>query len=60
MVEVDGATHGSPVELTSDRERDAALVAIGGRVYRVTNEDVRSNIDGVLEGLLVALESRKR
>ena len=51
IVEVDGDTHDQPVDL----RRDAALAALGYRVARVSNQDVMTNIEGVLELILSAL-----
>ena len=52
IVEVDGATHGTPEELLKDEAREAFLMAKGYRVVRVLNDDVYNNLDGVLETLL--------
>ena len=60
IVEVDGDTHVDPV---ADAQRDAILAAKGYRVARVTNADVMTNSDGVLQyllNLLEALPSRQR
>jgi len=45
IVEVDGDTH----DEVKDRLRDDILADHGFRVIRVTNQDVMTNIDGVLE-----------
>ncbi len=55
VVEVDGATDGSPDEIASDRHRDEYLVREGYRVMRVSNEDLRSNLDRVLDAILFEL-----
>ncbi len=55
VVEVDGATHGSQAEINRDAERTADLERMGYRIVRVTNSDVRENIEGVLAGLLAVL-----
>ncbi|ATE67100.1 endonuclease domain-containing protein [Rhizorhabdus dicambivorans] len=52
VVEVDGDTH----ENEADRRRDAALQAKGFTVLHVTNDDVMTNMDGVLQVILTALE----
>ena len=52
IVEIDGATHGEPAEIADDRVRTAFLSAEGYRVFRVYNDDVFTNLDGVLEALL--------
>jgi hypothetical protein len=51
-VEVDGGQH---AENPCDEKRDAALTAFGYRVIRVWNHEVLTNIDGVLEMLLIEL-----
>ncbi|HWV59994.1 MAG TPA: endonuclease domain-containing protein [Sphingopyxis sp.] len=53
-VEIDGDTH----ILEADATRDEALRNQGIEVVRVTNEDVLTNMDGVLQYLLVKLEGR--
>ena len=52
VVEVDGDTHDDPAK---DAERDERLRQDGYRVVRVTNPDVMSNIDGVLDTIRSAL-----
>ena len=44
VVEVDGDTH----EAATDRQRDDALARRGFRVVRVSNDEVMTNMDGVL------------
>ncbi|MEQ8311361.1 MAG: endonuclease domain-containing protein [Sphingopyxis sp.] len=51
-VEIDGDTHIADV----DAKRDKILLNQGIAVVRVTNEDVLTNMDGVLEYLRVKLE----
>ena len=55
-VEVDGATHASDAEIARDAERSSALRRLGYRVVRVTNADVRENLNGVLELILSEVE----
>ena len=55
-MEVDGATHGLDNEIASDANRTKALERMGYRVYRITNEDVTSNLEGTLESILHELE----
>ena len=52
IVEVDGSQH---LESTRDMRRDKALAALGYRVIRVWNNDVLTNMDGILEMLLTEL-----
>src|SRR6218665_1744249 len=51
IVEVDGDTHDDG----KDRLRDVILMRAGFRVVRVTNGDVMTNVDGVLQYILLAL-----
>ncbi len=52
IVEIDGATHGTPEEIARDIARTSDLEARGYRIYRVDNRDVYRNIVGVLDGIL--------
>jgi very-short-patch-repair endonuclease len=54
IVEVDGDTHVDPAV---DAQRDATLKARGYHIIRVTNSDIMTNIDGVLQHLLNMLEA---
>ena len=56
IVEVDGDTH----DAAKDRVRDDILGRRGFRVVRVTNDDVMSNMDGVLQHILSARYRRAR
>ena len=49
VIEVDGATHASDRELDHDRRRDLFLRRQGWRVVRIRNDDIRTNLDRVLE-----------
>ncbi len=49
IVEVDGATHGTPEEVARDDERTRYLERAGWRVLRFWNREIVENIDGVLE-----------
>jgi very-short-patch-repair endonuclease len=55
IIEVDGGQHG--VNSASDAERTKLLEAHGYRVLRYWNNDVLSNIDGVLEDIQRAITS---
>jgi very-short-patch-repair endonuclease len=57
IVEVDGATHSEPEELRGDAERTRILESLGFHVVRITNEDVYSNMGGVLNTILHELGS---
>ena len=52
VVEVDGETHVG----VADARRDAALAARGFTVVRFTNDEVMTNVDGVLTVLLDRLD----
>jgi len=54
VVEVDGGQHS---ENLGDRSRDASLNADGYRVLQFWNNDVLTNLDGVLTVILATLES---
>jgi very-short-patch-repair endonuclease len=48
VVEVDGATHGSDMELAYDAKRDGFMRSRDWQVIRVTNEDVYRSLDNAL------------
>ena len=56
IVEVDGGTHATEVEIASDFTRSRELSRLGYRVFRVRNEDVFESIDRVFEALLAFIE----
>ncbi len=58
VVEVDGATHGSDVERSSDARRTEMLMRCGFEVLRIDNDDVAANLEGVRETILAAIERR--
>ena len=55
IVEVDGVTHSTPAEITSDQARTEVLEACGFLVVRVSNTDVYENLEGVLEMIETSL-----
>jgi very-short-patch-repair endonuclease len=57
VVEVDGATHGETHEISYDEKRTAFLMSQGYLVHRVGNNDIYENLDGVLDGILLALHA---
>ena len=52
IVEVDGATHSTDAEIAHDHRRDAFLRTAGWKVLRVTNHEVLTAMDDVLETIL--------
>jgi very-short-patch-repair endonuclease len=58
IVEVDGATHGSDAEVAYDAVRTGILEREGWKVLRAWNHDVFTNLDGVLETILLAAADR--
>ncbi len=57
VVEVDGLIHQLPNNKSSDSERNSWLESLGYRVIRFTNDEVLSNIEGVLEAIHTALKA---
>jgi very-short-patch-repair endonuclease len=53
VVELDGPSH--DIAYQRDQRRDAWLASQGYRVIRILNDDARSNFDGVLETIRLAL-----
>ena len=58
VIEVDGVTHGDDHHIKYDEKRTKYLESLGYRVFRCYNTDVYQNLDGVLEGIILALNSR--
>ena len=54
IVELDGYSHDVAPE--RDQWRDAVLRQAGYRVMHFTNEDVLTNVEGVVEAIRLALE----
>jgi very-short-patch-repair endonuclease len=50
VVELDGKSHNETAEY--DRQRSDFLGSLGLTVYRITNDEVLTNLDGVAEGIL--------
>ena len=51
IIEIDGATHGSPEERAYDNQRTRFLEEQGWSVVRFWNDDVYRNLDGVLTSI---------
>ncbi|ACK71609.1 protein of unknown function DUF559 [Gloeothece citriformis PCC 7424] len=54
VIEIDGEIHQQQTEY--DTERDQILSAKGLRLLRIKNEDVRQNLNGVLNQIIEACE----
>jgi very-short-patch-repair endonuclease len=52
VVEIDGGTHSTGLELAADALRSNELSRRGYRVFRVSNADVYEHMDDVLDALL--------
>lgn len=57
-VEVDGMGHDHPERAAADRRRTAWLTTQGIEVLRLTAEDVRVNLEGVLGAIRTRAEGR--
>jgi very-short-patch-repair endonuclease len=55
VVELDGGHHGEPEQSRRDAARTAWLEAEGYRVLRFWNDEVQSNVNGVLDTIYAAL-----
>jgi very-short-patch-repair endonuclease len=55
ILEVDGESHFIGSGLARDTLRTATLEKLGWRIFRVTNADVRDNLDGVWQALAETL-----
>lgn len=49
VVEVDGDVHADMAQIDHDQRRTAYLESKGLRVFRVTNNEIRDNLNGVSE-----------
>jgi very-short-patch-repair endonuclease len=55
IIEVDGATHSTDLEVERDRHRQLHLEALGYSVLRFTNDELFRNMEGVLDTILAKL-----
>jgi len=55
VIELDGSQHADAAGVTEDRERTRLIAARGYNVMRFWNEDILSNLDGVLEQVFAEL-----
>ncbi len=57
VIEVDGVTHAVEAQANRDRVRDAVLAGEGFTTLRFDNAAVRDDLDGVMAGIMGALEA---
>ena len=57
-IEVDGGHHNDPRQAEHDGIRDAVLVRTGFKVMRFANSAIRTDIDAVMDAIILALETR--
>ena len=60
IVEVDGATHGSPGEIAHDQRRASYLEQQGYSVLRFWNDDIYCGLATVCDAILLALPEQKQ
>jgi very-short-patch-repair endonuclease len=58
VVEVDGGQHNDPLQAEHDGVRDVVLKRAGYLVMRFSNSAVRTDIDSVMDAIVLALEAR--
>ena len=58
VVEVDGSQHNEPLQAEHDGVRDAVLTRAAYQVMRFSNSAVRTDIDGIMDAIVLALEAR--
>jgi very-short-patch-repair endonuclease len=56
VIEVDGDTHYTDARIAYDISRDQFIRTQGYRILRITNHDIHTNLDGVVEAILLALQ----
>jgi very-short-patch-repair endonuclease len=59
-IEADGGQHYEDNGLQRDNERSAILESLGVKVLRFNNREVLTNIEGVYDVILRAIEERKK
>jgi very-short-patch-repair endonuclease len=60
VVELDGESHDFVAQQQSDSDRDAFFASEGFQILRFTNEQVMSNLEGVVEAIRQAISLRAR
>jgi very-short-patch-repair endonuclease len=58
IIELDGESHDFESRIQHDEERDAWFASQGYTIVRFTNEEVLTNLSGVVEGIREAASSR--
>jgi very-short-patch-repair endonuclease len=58
IVELDGDQHGHAAGLRHDERRTLYLEQQGYRVMRFANQEIRENLDGVVETIFAAIKER--
>ena len=58
VIELDGNQHAEPLQAEHDGVRNAVLARAGFKVMRFWNSDVRSNLDGVMDAIILELGAR--
>jgi very-short-patch-repair endonuclease len=58
IVEIDGSQHADQAEY--DAERTRIIETYGWQVMQVTNRDVLTNLEGVADAILSAIQSARR
>ena len=56
-IEIDGASHLAPEQIEYDVARTEYLEALGYKVIRFTNDDVRYNINAVVDAIVKKIKS---
>jgi len=56
-VEVDGDSHYNEASIEYDKAREKYLQKFGIRIIRFSNEEVKDNIDGVLERIMSTINT---
>lgn len=58
VIELDGSQHADPLQAEHDGIRDAVLARAGFKVLRFWNGGVRSNLDGLMDTIILELGAR--
>lgn len=56
IIEIDGDVHAYNSQIIKDKERQNYLESLGLKVLRYANNDIKNNISGVLDDLIVKIE----